>query len=65
MSYNHFPYYQFPSELKAYEVCPHCRTNLVSHRVNCDGNIVSSWHCKTHGDVFPMKSAVVNYSYGN
>jgi uncharacterized protein YbaR (Trm112 family) len=46
-----------------FEVCPHCKRRLdVVQRVECDGHTFPVvWHCKEHGAVPPMRSAVVNH----
>lgn len=41
-------------------VCPHCKTPVTLHVIECDDFHFASSHCHTHGDVVPMRSAVVN-----
>lgn len=49
-----------PASIPARDVCPHCKRPLAAHRFRT-GDFVNEAHaCIEHGDVVPMKSAVVN-----
>lgn len=42
------------------DVCPHCKVPVSSHRFECEGVMITTYHCPEHGDVVPMRSAVSN-----
>lgn len=52
--------YRAPSSLNASDVCPHCKRELLIVLIYRDGAIVEQPRCRDHGDVPPMRSAVVN-----
>lgn len=41
-------------------VCCHCKRVVVEHAFCRDGHWIRTWHCPQHGDVVPIRSAVVN-----
>ena len=49
-----------PDRLASYDVCPHCKQELSVYLVSCDGHVIETHRCRAHGDVIPMRSAVVN-----
>jgi hypothetical protein len=44
----------------AVDVCPHCKGPLNAHRFAADGVVLATYHCPRHGDVVPMRSAIIN-----
>lgn len=52
-----------PPAQHSLDVCPHCKRGLaVISRVECDGHSFPViWNCPEHGEVPPMRSAIVNY----
>lgn len=47
--------------LPNFTVCPSCKRELTAHRwVTPDGHVLETCHCRDHGDVVPMRSAVRN-----
>ena len=40
--------------------CPHCGRETFVHAFCCDGYPVETHRCPEHGDVVPMRSAVVH-----
>jgi hypothetical protein len=54
------PRHREPGSLRAREVCPHCKRELVEYRFGADGVTISTGSCAEHGDVPPMKSAISN-----
>ena len=43
------------------DVCPHCKRETAVYRfLTPDGCRIESHHCEEHGDVPPMRSAIVN-----
>ena len=53
--------YRDPSTLKTQYVCPHCKRELATTSVHCDGHVfIVSGACREHGAVVPMRSAVTN-----
>ena len=60
MSY--YPSSPAPSYTPAVDVCPHCKTPVVPHHFFAAGAILSTFHCRRHGDVVPMRSAIANFA---
>lgn len=55
------PAYRDPKELTMFMVCPHCLGVLTAHSfIAQDDSIVSTYHCKQHGDVCPRLSNIAN-----
>lgn len=55
------PDYRDPAELRARDVCPHCKRPTTAHGFTApDGHWSETHHCPEHGDVVPMRSVVVN-----
>ncbi len=54
-----------PVRTTTYQVCPRCKTEVrVSHAFQtADGVGIVTYRCREHGDVVPMRSAVVNGSF--
>lgn len=50
-----------PANTPVSEVCPHCKreTSVYAFR-SPDGCRIESHHCEEHGDVPPMRSAIIN-----
>ncbi len=43
------------------DVCCHCKRPTTLHSfVTPDGHWIETHHCAEHGDVMPMRSAIVN-----
>lgn len=43
------------------DVCPHCKRETAVYRfLTPDGCRIESHHCEEHGDVPPMRSAIIN-----
>lgn len=42
------------------DVCPTCKRETEVFLVFCDGHTVEVHRCSDHGDVVPMRSAIVN-----
>lgn len=59
------PRYRDPATLTAERVCPHCKQRTEVFLVSCDGHVLETHRCVWHGDVVPMRSAVVNASPGS
>lgn len=58
-----FPEYaarRYPSPPAERIVCCHCKRPVVAHAFCRDGHWIRTWHCARHGDVVPVRSAVVN-----
>lgn len=53
-------HYRDPTTLMTWEVCPHCKQPTDVFLVSCDGHVIETHRCREHGDVVPMRSAVVN-----
>ena len=51
---------QQPSGLPAYDVCPECRQGTPMFLEARDGKAFEGYRCPMHGDVVPMRSAIVN-----
>lgn len=51
---------QQPSDLPAYDVCPHCKRETPMFLETRDGKAFEVYRCPMHGDVVPMRSAVMN-----
>lgn len=51
---------QQPSDLPAYDVCPHCKRETPMFLEARDGKAFEVYRCPMHGDVVPMRSAVMN-----
>lgn len=49
-----------PASLPAREVCPHCKRRVTTHRFRTGDFINEAHACIEHGNVIPMRSAVVN-----
>ena len=50
--------YRDQKELGAMDACPHCRQPLARHDFTTpDGLGLTTWHCKEHGDVLPVRTA--------
>lgn len=60
LQYRPLPRQRDPGSLRAREVCPHCKRELVEYRFCADGVTISTGSCAEHGDVPPMKSAISN-----
>jgi len=43
-----------------YEVCPHCKREVITHRFMTGAFTNRTFHCREHGDVVPMRSAICN-----
>lgn len=53
--------YREPATLRPLEVCPRCKTQVTEFRFLAeDGVWVTTYHCREHGDVFPMRSHIAN-----
>lgn len=52
--------YRRPEELTSYLVCPHCKEEVASYVVACDGHTFEVDRCAHHGDVVPIRSHVRN-----
>lgn len=53
--------YRDPGELGAMDACPHCRQRLARHEFTTpDGLKLATWHCKEHGDVLPVRTAMTS-----
>jgi hypothetical protein len=44
----------------AEDACPHCKAPLNIHRFSSGGVVLATYHCPRHGDVVPMRSAIIN-----
>lgn len=51
---------QQPSDLPAYDVCPECKRETTMFLEARDGKVFEVYRCPMHGDVVPMRSAVMN-----
>ena len=51
---------QQPSALPVYDVCPHCKRETPMFLETRDGKAHEVYRCPMHGDVVPMRSAVIN-----
>lgn len=51
---------QQPSDIPAYDVCPHCKRETPMFLETRDGKAHEVYRCPMHGDVVPMRSAVMN-----
>ena len=60
LQYRPLPRQRDPGSLRAREVCPHCKRELVEYRFCAGGVPIGTWSCAEHGDVQPMKSAISN-----
>ncbi len=55
------PAYRDPAHLTPRDVCPHCKRETEIYLVFCDGHTIETHRCcRDHGDVVPMRSAIVN-----
>lgn len=54
------PAHRDPADLKIYQICPHCKTVLVTCPVRCDGHVFETYGCRAHGAVVPVNSHVAN-----
>ena len=55
------PEYRDPVHLTPRDVCPNCKRLVTSYRfATPDGHQIETHHCAKHGDVVPMRSAIVN-----
>jgi hypothetical protein len=55
------PYGKSREVRPVYEVCPHCKKSVESyHSLTPDRVVLATYSCHDHGDVVPMRSAVVN-----
>jgi len=55
------PPYRDPAILMPVDVCPHCRYETLRYRfMTPDGHLLETHHCRTHGDVAPLRSVVMN-----
>ena len=52
--------FQEPESLAPQIVCPHCKRLAMCYAFDAGGHQVQTWHCRQHGDIIPMRSAVVN-----
>lgn len=43
-----------------YDVCPHCKREGITHRFRTGEFTNRTFHCREHGDVVPMRSAICN-----
>lgn len=57
--------YRDQSDLTARDVCPTCKRETTVYLTSDAGNIVETHRCRYHGDVVPMRSAVVNGNGGS
>jgi len=56
--------YRDPARRVPCEVCPHCRRETHCYRfITPDGHWLETHHCRTHGDVAPLRSHVVNQAF--
>ena len=43
------------------DVCPHCKRPFTIYDfATKDGQVIETYHCAEHGDVVPIRSAIVN-----
>ena len=52
--------YRDPASLITHDVCPHCKQATTIYIVSCDGHTFDAHRCRSHGDVAPMRSHIVN-----
>ena len=54
-----------PVRTTTYQVCPRCKTAVqLTHGFSTrEGVAIATYRCREHGDVVPMRSAVVNGSF--
>lgn len=46
------------------DVCPTCKCPTTAYRfAGREGVVITTHHCRQHGDVVPMRSAVANQAY--
>jgi hypothetical protein len=50
------------SERPVYLVCPKCKRSATVHRFHTGEFVNETHHCLEHGNITPMRSAVVNDS---
>lgn len=51
---------QHPSAPPVYDVCPECKRETPMFLETMDGKSFEVYRCPMHGDVVPMRSAVMN-----
>ncbi len=52
--------FQQPAGRPVYDVCPNCKRETPMFIETRDGRAFDVYRCPMHGDVVPMRSAVVN-----
>ena len=52
-----------PRRTQSVLVCPHCKTAVqLTHGFSTrEGVAIATYHCREHGEVVPMRSALVNF----
>lgn len=54
--------FQEPERLAPKTVCPHCKRLATCYTFDAGGHRIATWHCLQHGDIVPVRSAVVNHA---
>jgi hypothetical protein len=54
--------FQEPECLIQKAVCPHCKRPAKCYTFDAGGHRIATWHCLQHGDIVPVRSAVVNHA---